>query len=44
MAVSPDFPPFEFIDNTKSGIDQYVGADIELGEIYRWNSLALILK
>lgn len=32
MAVSPDFPPFEFIDNTKSGIDQYVGADIELGK------------
>ena len=32
MAVSPDFPPFEFIDNTKSGVDQYVGADIELGK------------
>lgn len=32
MAVSPDFPPFEFIDNTKTGIDQYIGADIELGK------------
>ena len=32
MAVSPDFPPCEFIDKTKSGIDQYVGADIELGK------------
>lgn len=32
MAVSPDFPPFEFIDNTKTGMDQYIGADIELGK------------
>lgn len=32
MAVSPDFPPFEFIDNTKTGSDQYIGADIELGK------------
>lgn len=32
MAVSPDFPPFEFIDNTKTGTDQYIGADIELGK------------
>lgn len=32
MAVSPDFPPFEFIDNTKTGADQYIGADIELGK------------
>lgn len=32
MAVSPDFPPFEFIDTTKSGQEQYMGADIELGK------------
>lgn len=31
MATSPDFAPSEFIDHTKSGQDQYVGADIELG-------------
>lgn len=32
MAVSPDFAPYEFIDPTKTGNDQYVGADIELGK------------
>lgn len=32
MAVSPDFPPFEFIDTTKTGQEQYMGADIELGK------------
>lgn len=30
IITSPDYPPFEFIDNSKSGMDQYVGADIEL--------------
>lgn len=32
MATSPDYAPYEFIDPTKSGADQYVGADIELGK------------
>ena len=31
MATSPDFAPSEFIDYTKSGQDQYVGADVTLG-------------
>ena len=29
VGTSPDFPPNEFIDSTKSGQDQYVGSDIE---------------
>lgn len=32
MGTSPDYPPFEFIDPSKTGVDQYVGADIELGK------------
>lgn len=32
MVTSPDFPPNEFIDSSKSGTDQYVGSDIELGK------------
>ena len=32
MATSPDFAPSEFIDDSKSGQDMYVGADIELGK------------
>lgn len=32
MATSPDYAPYEFIDPTKSGSEQYVGADIELGK------------
>lgn len=31
MVTSPDYAPYEFVDATKSGQDQYVGADIELG-------------
>ena len=30
IVTSPDYPPFEFIDNSKTGMDKYVGADIEL--------------
>lgn len=32
VGTSPDFPPNEFIDSTKSGQDQYVGSDIELAK------------
>lgn len=32
MATSPDYPPYEFIDLTKSGQESYVGSDIELGK------------
>ena len=32
VATSPDFPPNEFIDVTKSGNDQYVGSDIEFAK------------
>lgn len=31
MSTSPDFAPSEFIDYTKTGQDQYVGADVSLG-------------
>ena len=30
ITTSPDYAPWEFIDPTKSGQEQYVGADIEL--------------
>lgn len=30
VATSPDFPPYAFIDPTKEGDAQYVGADLEL--------------
>ncbi|MFI3283520.1 MAG: transporter substrate-binding domain-containing protein [Erysipelotrichaceae bacterium] len=30
VVTSPDFPPYEFIDPTKTGNEQYVGADLEL--------------
>ena len=30
VGTSPDFPPNEFIDTTKSGQDQYVGSDMDL--------------
>ena len=30
MATSPDYPPYEFIDLTKTGQESYVGSDIEL--------------
>jgi len=29
IVTSPDYPAFEFIDNSKTGQDKYVGADIE---------------
>ena len=30
VATSPDYAPYEFIDSSKTGIDKFVGADIEL--------------
>ncbi len=32
VSTSPDFAPFEFIDDSKKGQEQYVGADIELAK------------
>ena len=32
VVTSPDYPPYEFIDLTKSGQEQYVGADMELAK------------
>lgn len=32
VGTSPDFPPYEFIDSTKTGQSQYVGSDIELAK------------
>lgn len=32
VVTSPDFPPNEFIDLTKTGDDQYVGSDIEFAK------------
>lgn len=32
VVTSPDYPPYEFVDLTKSGQDQYVGADMELAK------------
>ncbi len=32
VATSPDYPPYEFIDTSKTGDAQYVGADIELAK------------
>ena len=32
VATSPDFPPNEFIDLSKSGDEQYVGSDIEFAK------------
>lgn len=32
VATSPDYPPYEFEDITKSGQEKYVGADIELAK------------
>lgn len=43
VAVSPDFPPYEFVDDTKTGDDQYVGADIELAK-YVAEKLGVTLK
>lgn len=43
MVTSPDYPPYEFIDSSKAGDDQYVGADIELAR-YIANELGVELK
>lgn len=32
VATSPDYPPYEFEDLSKSGQDKYVGADMELAK------------
>jgi len=32
LGTSPDWPPYEFIDASKSGDERYVGADIELAK------------
>lgn len=32
IATSPDYPPYEFEDLSKSGQDKYVGADMELAK------------
>ena len=33
VATSPYYPPQEFIDNTKTGTDRFVGADMELARL-----------
>ncbi len=42
MATSPDWAPYEFLDLTKEGQDQIVGADVELGK-YIANELGVEL-
>ncbi len=32
IAMSPDFPPMEFLDNTKTGQDRFVGFDVSLAK------------
>ena len=43
MVTSPDYSPYEFIDPSKSGQEQYVGADIELAK-YIAEKLGVELK
>lgn len=43
VATSPDYAPYEFIDPSKSGMDKYVGADIDLMK-YIANKLELKIK
>lgn len=43
VITSPDYPPFEFIDTTKTGNDKYIGADIELMK-YIAKELGVTLK
>lgn len=43
MATEPYFAPYEFIDSSKQGDAQYVGADIELGK-YIANVLGVELR
>ncbi len=33
VATSPDYPPQEFIDETKTGMDRFAGADMELARL-----------
>ena len=33
VATSPDYPPQEFIDESKSGMDRFAGADMELARL-----------
>lgn len=42
IGTSPDYPPYEFIDTTKSGQDQYVGSDMEMAR-YIANELGVKL-
>lgn len=43
IITSPDYPPFEFIDDEKTGMDKYIGADIELMK-YIASELGVTLK
>lgn len=43
VATSPDFPPYEYIDPSKTGDDKYVGSDIELAK-YIAEKLGVKLK
>lgn len=43
IITSPDYAPFEFIDNEKTGMDKYIGADIELMK-YIASELGVTLK
>lgn len=45
VVVSPDYPPYEFIDPSKTGQDQYIGADIELAKhIAKELGVELVIK
>lgn len=43
VSTSPDYAPYEFIDPNQTGIDKYVGADVELMK-YIANELGVVLK
>lgn len=43
VVTSPDYPPYEFVDLTKSGQDQYVGADMKLAQ-YIADAMGVDLK
>jgi polar amino acid transport system substrate-binding protein len=43
IVTSPDYPPFEFIDSDKSGMERYVGADIDLMKFIA-QELGVVLK
>ena len=45
VGFSPDYAPYEFVDLTKTGDEQYVGADIELAKyIAKELNLELVLE